>query len=101
MKQKIYISGKITGLPLLDMVRKFEQAEEYLTGCGWDVINPLKLDHTANELKYWEVFMKTDLKAMLHIDCNNIYVLPCWQDSPGAKMEVWLAIQLSYNIIWA
>jgi hypothetical protein len=99
MNQGIYISGKITGLSRLEVVEKFELAEQKLRGFGYShIINPVKLDHTKNTNEDYDQYMKTDIKGMM--DCNTLYVLPCWKDSKGAKIELQLAIALNYNIIW-
>jgi hypothetical protein len=99
--KKAYLSGKISGLPMLEVIEKFEIAELQLKAAGFEVINPVKLDHTKNEHRDWSLYMKTDLQAMLDHDCNYIYMLPCWQQSPGAKIELQLAISLGYSVIWA
>jgi hypothetical protein len=98
MHNKIYISGKITGLPLFEAATKFAQAEHTLRRRGFNPVNPLTLDHSHNPHADYNTYMKTDIKAML--DCDSIYMLPCWQDSKGAKIELQLAIQLNYSIIW-
>lgn len=95
----IYLSGKISGLPMLEVVEKFEIAERRLNVAGYKVINPVKLDHSANEKRDWSLYMKTDLKAMLDPECNYIFMLPCWQSSPGAKFELQMAIALGYSVI--
>ncbi|MBB6131354.1 DUF4406 domain-containing protein [Mucilaginibacter lappiensis] len=99
MKQGVYISGKITGLPMQEVTDKFIKAEQYLYKAGFrEIINPVFLDHSANKTEDHDQYMKTDIKSMM--DCNTIYVLPCWKDSKGAKIELQLAIQLNFNIIW-
>ena len=40
---KIYIAGKITGLPLAEAYSKFETAEIMLQAIGYKTINPMKL----------------------------------------------------------
>lgn len=96
----IYISGKISGLPMMEVVEKFETAERLLAAAGYNVINPVKLDHSKNEQRDWTLYMKTDLRAMLEHDCNYIYMLSCWQSSPGARVELQTAIALGYSVIW-
>jgi len=99
MNQVIYISGKITGLSRLEVVEKFKSAEQKLRSFGYShIINPVNLDHTKNINEDYDQYMKTDIKSMM--DCNTLYVLPCWKDSTGAKIELQLAIQLNFNIIW-
>jgi hypothetical protein len=96
---KVYISGKITGLPMDHVIEKFEAAEQWLIKEGhYDIVNPVKLDHSANTEQDWALFMKTDLKAFL--DCDAILMLPCWPSSDGANLELLIARQLRYDIFW-
>lgn len=39
---KIYLSGKISGLPYSEVQERFDGAEALLTELGFDVVNPLK-----------------------------------------------------------
>lgn len=94
---KVYISGKISGLPMEEVAVKFEKAERFLAGCGYSVVNPVKLDHSDNPAKNWEAYMKTDIKALM--DCNYIALLPCWRQSPGALIEFYIAQRLNYAVI--
>jgi len=92
---KAYLSGKISGLPMGLVRAKFEAAEQYLASKGYEVVNPCKLDHSQN--KEWSDHMKTDLRAMM--DCDVIGLLPCWMDSPGARVEFNLAVTLNFAVI--
>lgn len=94
-KKKIYISGKITRIenkaPVL-----FEKAEKELQAQGYEVINPMKLNH--NHDKSWQSYMKEDIKAMC--DCDAIYMLNNSFESKGALIELRLARQLEMKIIY-
>lgn len=92
-KLKCYISGKITGIDNYEQL--FSDAEKYLLSKGYEVINPVKLNH--NNDKSWESYMKDDLKALL--DCDAIYMLKNWHSSKGAIIEKTLAYQLGIQII--
>lgn len=46
---RIYISGKISGLPYKEAEQRFEDAEALLTELGFEVINPLKNGLAAHE----------------------------------------------------
>ena len=55
-ESKIYISGKISALPINEAINNFNNAEEYLKQkyfyIGAQIVNPFKLDHSkAEELK--------------------------------------------------
>jgi len=94
-KPKIYISGPITGQEDTAEAR-FENSEKLLLEYGWDVVNPMKLNHDNHD-KSWESFMKVDLKAMM--ECDAIYMMREWQGSKGAIMERDIAKKLKMKII--
>ena len=76
---KIYIAGKIAGNP--DYRAQFEAASSNLRAQGHTVLNPAHNPEGLTRLEY----MRIDL-AMLS-NCDAIYLLPNWQDSPGARLE--------------
>jgi len=92
---KIYISGKITGLPIQEAQNNFEAAEKRLKSEGHEPINPMKLPHEHG--KTWSEYMKEDIKALL--ECDAIYMLLGWQESKGACIEFNLAHDLRLKII--
>ena len=93
---KVYIAGKITGLPLKECEEKFSKAENIIDGSGHKAINPMKvIPYTEGLL--WRDYMKTGLKALL--DCDAIYMLKDWQDSDGAKFELEVAFKIGLQII--
>ena len=91
---KIYIAGKITGLPLADAYSKFETAEIMLQAIGYKTINPMKLPH--NHDKEWASYMKECITAL--VTCEAIFLLPCWQLSEGARIEAALALKMKLVI---
>lgn len=80
---KIYISGRISGLPIEDVTAKFEAAEAKLKAQGYEVVNPLKNGIPDNAT--WEVHVAMDV--LLLMGCNIIYLLPDWSLSKGATLE--------------
>jgi hypothetical protein len=91
---RIYISGKITGLPFDEAFKMFENAENELKFRGYEVVNPMKLNHNHN--KSWESYMREDLIAMMK--CDAIYLLPNYHESKGALIEKQLAETLKFVI---
>lgn len=81
----IYISGKMHGTENYNK-EKFDAAEKTLTSKGYDVVNPNKLEH----YKKWEDCMFRDIKIILQ-SCQAVAVLDDWEDSKGAKAEVFVA----------
>lgn len=90
---KIYISGKISGIEN-KAFEIFERAEEKLKLEGFDVVNPMKINHQHDNS--WESYMKEDIKSLC--DCDAIYMLNNWSDSKGAKIELDLAMSLGLDV---
>lgn len=98
MSIKVYISGKMTGIQDLN-VRKFREAESRLREKGFIPVNPHNI-HPVNTYHYtWADYMRADIKALC--DCQVIAVLDDWQDSPGAILEVKIALSLGMKMICA
>jgi len=91
---KIYISGKITGID--NYAELFQNAEDYLISLGYEVINPVKLNHEHD--KSWESYMKEDIKALLY--CDEIYLLENYYKSKGAMIERAIAVELGMKVIY-
>lgn len=80
---RIYISGKISGLPYNEVEQKFEDAEALLTELGFEVVNPLK-----NGLSPDAPWIKHFCKDIELLDsCDAIYMMDNWNDSRGARHE--------------
>ena len=89
-KKKVYISGKITGLEEAEYKKNFNEAELYLTGLGYDVVNPVSYTPIPNGT--WTDYMRRDIKLLM--DCDYIYMLDDWTESTGAKTEFRLAVEI-------
>lgn len=81
---KIYIAGKIGDLPVEDFTRKFESAKSQLVELGYDAVTPLDFEH--NHGRTWAEYMLEDLRELSR--CDAVCMLPCWEDSPGARIEI-------------
>ncbi len=76
---KIYIAGKITGVP--DYKERFAAAEKYLQSLGAITMIPSVLPVGYEQHEYLHICFNM-------IDVNDaIYFLENWKDSPGAKSE--------------
>lgn len=95
---KIYISGKITGLPAEEYKPLFQEAEDLLTTRfnAVEVINPCKIDHLPDAT--YEEYMLRDIAELFC--CDAIYMLPNWKDSRGARMEHAIAIEMDITVIY-
>lgn len=90
---KIYIAGKITGLPRERMLHHFAEAENYLRQEGYTVLNPTVLPEGLDYEDYMHICF-----AMIDI-CDEVYLLNNWQDSPGAKREAEYAFEKRKRIV--
>lgn len=95
MKQKAYISGKITGIEN-EAPTLFAKAEKELQSRGFETVNPLTLNHQHD--KSWHSYMKEDVKALC--ECDVIYMLSNWTDSKGAIIEHTIAMYLGLKVIY-
>lgn len=91
---KIYISGKITGLPLSEARQRFEDAAVFLAEIGFDPVNPLNngLESSAT----WKEHMVADIRLLL--DCDAIFMMDGWMESKGASIEYDIAQRMEKHI---
>lgn len=90
---RVYLSGPMTGLPDLNFPA-FRAAAEHLRGLGLDVVNPA--DINPDESMGWEACMRADIKALC--DCDAIALLPGWEYSKGAHLELHIASRLGLKV---
>lgn len=93
-KARVYIAGKVTGEDPGLCFSKFAAAEYQLKQQGYEVVNPMRLCNTDTN---WNACMKMCLKAML--TCESVFLLPDWQNSIGATMEVMFANVTGINTV--
>jgi len=91
----IYISGKISGIEE-QAALLFADAMLEVEKLGCIGVNPMELNHKHDQS--WSSYMRVDLKALM--DCDGIYLLSNWEESPGAKIEHDLAVKLGMEIIY-
>jgi len=95
MKTKCYIAGKIGDLPEAEYKLNFERAKNEVIDLGFIPVSPVDLPH--NHGKSWSDYMKEDLIEMMK--CEYVYAMRNWRLSPGATIEINLALSLGINII--
>jgi hypothetical protein len=91
---KIYIAGRVTGLPYESVVIKFEKAEQLLLTCSHQPVSPIK--HVVPAADPCEA-MKICLPLLL--DCDAILLLNDYPFSEGAQIEAQLARYAGKHII--
>lgn len=92
----LYISGKITGLPMPAVLSKFKAAQSRYERTGLKVINPLNVKPLFNR-PFWFCYMIADIRQLLK--CDTIVLLSDWHDSKGARIELVIAIVARKQII--
>ena len=84
-KQKVYISGAISGRDREDYLKQFDDAEKHLRQLGYDVCNPTK----ALPCRFLWIYKLLGYKLTLIYDlwllsrCNRIYMLSGSENSKG------------------
>jgi hypothetical protein len=101
---KVYIAGPMTGIPNWNYPA-FDEAAQFLRGCGYRVVSPADLDRAAGfaetqvvvDAAFLRQAMARDLAAIC--ECDGVALLEGWQSSMGACIEVALAARLGLRII--
>jgi hypothetical protein len=91
---RLYISGPMTGLPELNFPA-FNQAARALRREGFEVVNPAEINDDC-ELD-WHACLRADIKALC--DCDLIVLLPGWETSNGAHLELHVAHRLGLRVV--
>ncbi|GEM55263.1 hypothetical protein B0A58_07330 [Flavobacterium branchiophilum NBRC 15030 = ATCC 35035] len=94
--KKIYIAGKVSGLSIESVLKKFANAQEEIEDLGFKAINPISVvnDWACD----WHTAMKLCIKALM--DCDAIVVLNDYTTSDGAKIELELSKRLGITIFY-
>jgi hypothetical protein len=90
----VYIAGPMTGLPEYNYPA-FNAAAEALQAIGHRAINPACHDFAA-ELKPWDWYVREGLRMLL--DAEAVALLPGWEQSKGATLEVTVANALRLDV---
>lgn len=93
---KIYISGKITGLPFREVEDKFHSAQNFLEEFGFEVVSPLK--NGLSQSHTWQQHIVRDIELLL--PCEAIYMLGDWVDSVGAGIEYDVAVRTGKIVLF-
>lgn len=87
MTPTYYLAGPMSGYPEFNYPA-FTAAAESLREQGLTVISPHEL-HDGDTSQHWTCYLRRDLRALL--DCDEIVLLPGWEKSRGACLEVAVA----------
>jgi len=89
----IYIAGPMTGLPEYNYPA-FMAAAQALRSRGWRVTNPAEKALKADA--DWVLHMRADLALLVR--CDALALLPGWEKSRGARLEVGVARELGMSV---
>lgn len=92
---RIYLAGPMTGLPDFNFPA-FNAAAARLRELGHDVVSPAE-NEGGDTSHPWSYYMRQDLHHVLSVEA--IAVLPGWQRSRGATLEVSVATALELPIL--
>lgn len=92
--EKVYISGKVTGLPMAEVEAKFAEAAGIVRHHGAVAVVPI---HYCKVEWSWHRCMKTCLSLLL--ECDKIMLLSDWKKSRGAKVEYLVALVAGIPIL--
>jgi len=105
--KKIYIAGKVSDEDFKEVAQKFAAAQSEIEKLGFIPINPVQLvqDYLyhnypffrPSEEEIWKIAMQVCIKEL--VDCDAVVLLPCWEQSKGAKIERQLADDLDILIV--
>lgn len=93
-----YLAGPMSGYPEFNFPA-FRDAARELVDMGLR-----NLYHTASGVppreavaKPWEEYLRNALRVML--SCDAVVVLPGWRESKGARLEVYVALELGMPVV--
>lgn len=106
---KVYLAGPMTGLPGHNF-EAFNRQAKVLRDMGHKVFNPAEEagdsgKAMANGLGR-PYYMRQDIFAIIGNGADDpqvdaVVVLPGWEQSRGARLEVEIALQLDIEVLWA
>lgn len=108
---KVYISGAISGRPLEVARLGFASVAGVLADIGHEPVDPFTVPphpgcscpgavgfEGAGSGHEWGCYLRGDLAAML--GCDAILMLPGWQSSHGARLELQVASAVGLRVFW-
>ena len=88
---RIYIAGPMTGLPDLNYPA-FNAEAARLRAMGHHVENPAENPKCDS----WQGYMRLSVAQL--VTCDAVALLPGWENSDGAKLEVYIARRLGLTV---
>lgn len=92
---KVYLSGKISGLPIADAIQKFAFASNQIRALRLVPVNPMEKSLPADAC--WKEHMVQDIALLF--ECQAIYLQADWKESKGARIEECIARETNMIIL--
>lgn len=89
---RVYLSGPMTGIENNNFPA-FHDAAVYLRSLGYDVVSPAEIQEAGT----WELCLRADLRELC--TCDAIALMPGWENSKGANLELHVAHRLGMGVI--
>lgn len=90
--KRVYLSGPMTGIPDNNFPAFHEWAAR-LRAQGFDVVSPAEIQEAGT----WELCLRADIREMT--TCEAIALMPGWENSRGAQLELHLAHRLGMEVM--
>ncbi|UCG32149.1 MAG: DUF4406 domain-containing protein [Phycisphaerales bacterium] len=91
---RLYLAGPMSGYPKHNFPL-FNRVATRLRDMGYHVFNPAE-NKDGGKLRPRSFYMWLDIPALL--ESEAVVVLPGWEHSRGASLEVWLAVDLDIPV---
>ena len=92
--KRIYISGPMSGIAEHNFPA-FNAEAARLRAMGYEVVNPAEMNVGSQD--DWHACLRADIKALC--DCDTIALMPGWENSKGAHLEVHVAHRLGIAVV--
>jgi len=92
--RRLYLAGPMSGYAEHNFP-EFNRVAALLRAEGYEVFNPAE-NADGGVRRPRSFYMRRDIPALM--DCDAIAALPNWQQSRGACLEMWIAIDLDMPI---
>lgn len=91
-RTSVYLSGPMTGIPENNFPA-FHYWAAKLRADGYQVVSPAEIQEAGT----WELCLRADLREMC--TCDAIALMPGWEGSKGANLELHVAHRLGMRVI--
>ncbi len=90
--KRIYLSGPMSGIPD-NNIPAFHDYAASLRADGHQVVSPAEIEESGT----WEMCLRADVRELC--TCDAIALMPGWESSKGANLELHIAHRLGMEVI--